>query len=331
MLEYAYRVELLFQEILVEVGSLEEAYERLALVLARRVLDRGRKGFFRTYVSHDERTSYVRGRMDTRRLAQAPWDTRLHCEYQEHTADIEDNQILAWTLFTIARSGICTERSLPTVRQAYRQVGQLVSLAQVESSCCLGRLYHRLNEDYRPMHALCRFFLENSGPTYHSGDRTMLPFLVDMARLFEVFVAEWLKAHQPEGLRFKAHERVTWDETQGLRADIDLVLLDDLTGKPLCVLDTKYKATEGPSDPDVHQIVFYAQATDCHEAVVLIYPIPLAKPIDAQVQDIHVSTLSFRTDQDLDRAGASFVADLLEGVPGPAAGPRLAATGTQYA
>jgi 5-methylcytosine-specific restriction enzyme subunit McrC len=54
---------------------------------------------------------------------------------------------------------------------------------------CVGRTYNRLNADYEPMHALCRFFLENSGPTHERGDRSMFPFLVDMSRLYELFVA----------------------------------------------------------------------------------------------------------------------------------------------
>ncbi|MFH1490851.1 MAG: DNA methyltransferase [Pseudomonadota bacterium] len=31
----------------------------------------------------------------------------LHCHFEEHTGDIEDNQILAWTMLKIARCGLC--------------------------------------------------------------------------------------------------------------------------------------------------------------------------------------------------------------------------------
>ena len=59
-------------------------------------------------------------------------------------------------------SGICTERTLPRVRMAY--------------------------------HAL-RGSVTVRGPTHEPGGKLMLPFLVDMARLFELFVAEWLQQH----------------------------------------------------------------------------------------------------------------------------------------
>ena len=195
MLEYAYQLKgksFRFLEGLVECQSLKEFYERLANVLAKRVLDRGRKGFYRAYLPETERLPYVRGRLDVRQAIQTPWDVRLQCHYEEHTADIEENQILAWTLSRIARSGMCTERVLPTVRRAYRALRGLVSTQPCSPQDCVGRLYNRLNDDYHPLHALCRFFLEHSGPSHEVGDRTVLPFLVNMERLYELFVAVWL-------------------------------------------------------------------------------------------------------------------------------------------
>ena len=200
-----------------------------------------------------------------------------------------------------------------TVRQAFRQLRHFVSLDRVAPADCVGRLYHRLNEDYQPLHALCRFFLENLGPTYWSGDRTMLPFLVDMAQLFEVFVAEWLKSRRMDGCHFKAHHRFTWDEVKGLRSDVDLALLDDVTGQPVCVLHTKHKRGEKPDESDVHQIVFYATANRCTEAV-LIYPEALPTAVDIVVGDIHLRTLLFALAGGVDHAGQQFLQELLAGV-----------------
>src|SRR5919199_363136 len=191
MLEYAYK-EIDFPEGLITCQSLEEFYEQLANVLAQRILERSCKGFYRAYVPQTAKLAHLRGRMDVRQAIQKPWDVKLNCYYKEHTTDIEENQILAWTLFVIGRSGLCSERVLPTVRQAYHALQGLVTLQPSDPNDCSRRLYNRLNEDYQPLHALCRFFLENSGPSHERGDRTMLTFLVHMARLYELFVAEWL-------------------------------------------------------------------------------------------------------------------------------------------
>lgn len=311
MLEYAYRLDP-FLDGLVPTESLQELYERLAVVLARRVLDRTARGLHRAYEPAEERCAYVRGRMDSRRLAAASWDPRVHCHYQDHTVDLDDNRILAWTLFVIARSGLCREQSLAPVRRAYRQLGQAVTLEQHDARCCLGRVYNRLNQDYRPMHALCRFFLANSGPGVRQGRHSMVPFLIDMPRLFEAFVVEWLARHGAPGLRFDSRHRFVWDSRHGFLSMPDLVGLDAVEGRPLVVLDMKYKADSaaGPNDDDVHQVVFYAQALGCTDAV-LVYPEAQRRPVDTLVGDIRVRTLAFALDGDLDAAGAEFVAQLL--------------------
>ena len=43
----------------------------------------------------------------------------MDCQYHENTADIEDNQILAWTLYCMARSGFCREKVAELVRRAF--------------------------------------------------------------------------------------------------------------------------------------------------------------------------------------------------------------------
>jgi 5-methylcytosine-specific restriction enzyme subunit McrC len=310
MLEYAYRLEFKILAGLIDCESLVEFYERLAHILARRVLDRGRKGFYRAYLGQTEHLPYIRGQLDVRQSIQAPAQIKLKCHYEEHTADIADNQILAWTLFRIAHSGMCTERVLPTIRRAYRSLQGLVTLTPHPPKACLGRLYNRLNDDYQPLHALCRFFLEQSGPGHQVGDRTMLPFLVNMARLYELFVAEWLKAHLPPGFNLKVQEKVNIGEANVLYFDIDLVLYETETGAVRCVLDTKYKAPLTPAQDDIFQVVTYAEAKGCREAI-LIYPTSLPRPLDEVIGNIRVRSLTFSLDRDLEQAGQTFMRELM--------------------
>jgi 5-methylcytosine-specific restriction enzyme subunit McrC len=130
-----------------------------------------------------------------------------------------------------------------------------------------------------------------------------------MAHLFETFVAAWLTAHAGEGLRFRPQRQVVWDPQNAQASRIDLVLENAVSGVPLCVLDTKYKAADSPSEADVHQIIFYALAMGCRQAV-LIYPHSLAHPVDADVRGIRLRTLSFSLAGDLDAAGAVLLAEL---------------------
>jgi len=312
MLEYAYNLKSF--EVLEGVHdcrSLDQVFEKLAHVLAKRVLDRARQGFYREYLHRNERLSYLRGRMEIRSLASRPWDIQLQCRYEEHTPDIDDNQILAWTLYRISRSSACGERSLNTIRRAYRSLSGLVLLRPHPSASCLGRLYHRLNEDYRPLHALCRFFLENAGPTHQVGDQETIPFLLNMNSLFELFVARWLQAHPPEGLKVKVQHSIPLNDDGSLRFTVDIVLVDERSGEPVCVIDTKYKAPEGPATDDVQQVIAYAETLGCREAV-LLYPIELKQPYHGRPQrsDIRVRTLAFPLEGDFEEAGRELLAHL---------------------
>ena len=179
----------------------------------------------------------------------------------------------------------------------------------------MGRQYNRLNEDYRPLHALCRFFLEQSGASHELGDRTTLPFLVDMARLYERFVAEWLKAHRetvllPLGFDIKSQQRVYVGQGKALYFDIDLVLQDMATGAAKYVLDTKYKASTAPASSDIAQVVAYAEAKGCQEGI-LVYPTPLSEPLNIRVGSIRIRSLIFSLAGDLEQAGYRFLQNLL--------------------
>jgi 5-methylcytosine-specific restriction enzyme subunit McrC len=305
MLEYAYNVNFELYSGMTGCASLRDFYERLANVLAKRVVERARKGLYREYLEWAERLSCMRGRVDVRRAVCRPWDPNLDCRYEEHTADILDNQILHVTLGVIARSGLCSERVLPTVRKAYRALGGKVTPATVGISDCLGRIYNRLNHDYRPMHAICRFFLEHTGPTHQSGGQSTVPFAVHMPTLYEKFVAEWLRIHMSDGISVHPQYKMTFGEQDEVKINIDLLLKDIESGEVVCVLDTKYKIGNQATAHDVEQVVAYATGNRCSLAM-LVYPRQLKKPLNVPFGDVRVASAVFELDGDLDIEGQSF-------------------------
>lgn len=316
MWEYAYRLKgFKFLDGVIGCQSFAEFYQNLAGILAGRVLDRTRQGLYKTYLGREDRLPYVSGRLDIRRMAFAPWRTDLHCAYEEHTADVEENQILCWTLSVIARSGLCAERVLSKVRRAYRELIGCTTPVSVSPKTCIGRLYNRLNDDYEPLHGLCRFFLEHRGPTHHQGDNAMMPFLMDMARLFELFVAEWLKQHLPAEYELKEQHTVNFGDSGELQFRIDVVILDRKTRTPLLILDTKYKVPDSPSTTDIHEVRSYAEALGCTEAI-LVYPIKLPNSMDVKAGNIKVRTLTFAVNKDIEAAGIEFLDSLLSSVVG---------------
>ena len=312
MWEYAYKLDkIIDKEDLYSAESMSDFHSKLANILAKRVINRSRKGFYRAYLSRTQKMSYLKGRLEPKHLINRPWDVDLQCTYDEITADVEENQILAWTLFTILRSKYCREEVLPNVRKAFRNIAQYISLNPFSAQDCVKRFYSRLNNDYEPMHALCRFFLENSGPTYEIGGHKMVPFIIKMDQLFEKFVAEWLKTNLPENYRIETQESVNISSTHNIDFRIDLVLYDKVKKRPVCVLDTKYKDDLKPTPGDIEQAAFYALIKDCNKAV-LIYPTDLERPMKEVVKGINIRSATFDLDGDLEQAGGEFLNELLE-------------------
>jgi 5-methylcytosine-specific restriction enzyme subunit McrC len=307
MIEVAYNLESLhFLPGLVHVTTLPEIYTRLARLLAQRILARSGRGLYRAYQAQQRASAFVRGRIHTPALAHTLPNATIACDFAQLTTDVEENRILAWTLYVILRSGLCRGETLRTVNRAYRLLARQSTLTPIEAHRCRGRTYTHLNRDYAPLHALCAFFLDGSGPGHTVGDTSMIPFLVDMARLYEQFVAAWLQRRLAPAYHVasQVHTPLGGD----LHFTIDLVIS---AGRQRWVVDTKYKLpTGGPDAADVAQVLAYAQVQGAQQAV-LVYPAPLPTPVDVTVGGIRLRTLSFRLDQQLNTAGESLVAALL--------------------
>ncbi len=291
--------------------TLGDFYELVVLELLERVAWRLRQGLYQPYQTRRGLRPAVVGRLDIDYLAAHPAAAAPRCDFEIHTADIPANQILAWTLRLAGVSGLCAE---PLRRRLWRVVRRLpVSLRPFSAADCEGLATNRLNEDYRSMYLLCRFILDLTGPEARAGSETILPFLVDMNRLFEKFVAAWLDRHLPDGIRLQAQERVFLDEADERAVRVDLILTDR-RGRPLCVLDTKFKAPDRADLRDVFQVTFYAHARGCPHAF-LVYPTPLARPLDGRNREVRYRSTCFALDGDLDAAGRSFLNSLLPLLP----------------
>jgi 5-methylcytosine-specific restriction enzyme subunit McrC len=313
MLEYAYNLHdsksFKFLQGLMNCESVEDFYNHLADIFAEKIIERCRKGLYRSYIPKTEKLAYVRGRLNVQQVIKKPWDIKLQCEYQEHTADIIDNQILFWTLFHIGHSGFCSEKVSQIVRKAYHAMEGMVSLQPCTSKDCIERIYHRLNEDYYILHQFCRFFLDNTIPSHEKGQNTSLPFLVNMARLYEIFVAQWLKANLLPNFTLKIQERINLGEN--IYFQTDLILYETTNFSPKYILDTKYKNHQNPSSDDVAQVLAYAASKNSPEAV-LVYPTELNNPFNQYIGEIkiRVRSLTFSLNDNLEDAGNEFLKQL---------------------
>ncbi len=269
MLEYTYNLKS-FQLLdgSVHCETIPEFYNRLADILTQKILNQSRKGFYRTYVKNTELLPYVRGKIDFQYQFKHPGTVKLNCEYNHYTADIEDNQILLWTLYIIGRSGLCSEQLSTTVRKAYHTLQGLATQRPFKGDNCLHRSYNRLNQDYQTLHSLCRFFLDNCGVAHQVGNYQMFPFLVRTDILYEKFVYAWLKSHLPVNFEIKDQENVNFCKI--IESKIDLVIYDKNTKQVIFILDTKYKIPDSkPSNPDIYQAIAYTTLKNSQNAILV--------------------------------------------------------------
>jgi 5-methylcytosine-specific restriction enzyme subunit McrC len=288
MLELAYDLpSLAWHAGLATHDAVDGLFETLALVLARKVADRVRKGLHRAYVEERDELGAARGRILPREtLARTVRGaTGLVCDFETLTDDLLDNQILLWTLDRLRRSPLGRADVQREVRASHRLLAACLSLVPVRLEDC-ARSYDQRNADYRALHALCHLLLTACGATTAPGAIESVPFTVFMPALFERFVARWL-ARTLARVHVDAH--VGLPLAAGLTYDVDLVVRERPGGQALAVLDTKYKDHTTPSADDVQQVVFYATVLGCREAL-LVYP-RVVHPLVVQAGPVTVRTL----------------------------------------
>lgn len=315
MLEWAWDLKQF--RVFEEVRGCEEVhdlYERLAGILASRVSARVRQGLYREYLTRQEALQAIRGKTLVSDHLKHPWRLFPECIHDEHTSEIDDNRIPLWALDRILRSGICTERTMGKARKAYRALSSMVTPKEVTPEQCRGRSYNRLNEDYRALHVLSRFFIEQAGPTHRVGNRDMLPFVLNMATLYESFVAMWLKANLPENLSINDQERLVLSHPHDIHARVDLVIYDRATQAAVAVLDTKYKTGDRPSNDDIYQVNTYANAMGT-DVALLIYPDDTHQFLKTRVGSVMIQSLTFSTHDSPEVTGTDFLKFLKPCIP----------------
>ena len=314
IIEYAYQLDSIqFMEQAIQCQNLDEVFDFLAAVLAKKVRTRAQRGLLQDYVKEEGQLSYLRGRLIPETSLKNNFNRQLTmaCRFYQHTTNLLDNRILAWTLYRLGNLRWQDLEVKQMVHHAFRLVAGAVDLDYVKPEAFRNRVYHRLNQDYRSMHAICRFFLENSGPQLGAGKREFMSLLVYMPALFEAFIAEWLKVHLGGGYQLQSQYRVGLEGSHNLAFRIDLVLREVSSGRVLAVLDTKYKRGKSPEEADIQQVVAYAVRMETKRAF-LVYPSEFTESLAVQVGDVQVKTLVFDLGEELQESGANFMQYLLD-------------------
>jgi 5-methylcytosine-specific restriction enzyme subunit McrC len=266
-------------------------FDLIALLLAEGTELILRGGLLADYVERDDELPVLRGRLlgDQQVLRRFGQVDRLVCRFDEHEQNIAENQLLAAAL-----SRCSTRVTHDSVRRRVRRLLAIFQEACRPDDLDLGEIrhrmtYHRLNEHYRNPHVLAWLILDGLGPrdVLVTGETNCFAFLIDMNRLFEMFVFR-LVDRLLTGSAMRVHYQ---------RADRSIIV-NASTGQPYArvvpdilversgadtaarlAIDAKYKLYDERklSSSDVYQSFLYAYAYGAASgpalpAALLVYP-----------------------------------------------------------
>ncbi|MFD5708953.1 McrC family protein [Streptomyces pharetrae] len=249
----------------VSVARHQELLPALAHAYERQVARAIRQGLLQGYRSAEDSALVVRGRIREAEQVRRRFGVALPVEitYDEFTTDIPENRLLrAATERLLRLPGIPSAVRARLLRQRTRfaDVTAFVRGQQVPEW-----RPSRLNTRYHQALHLARAILDGASTEHHPGGLQIDGFLFDMNKVFEDFVCVALReALRPYGGRGTLQAKgVHLDEDARIRMQPDFVWYGNGSeGRPLAVVDAKYKVekTRGYPDADLYQMLAYCTA-----------------------------------------------------------------------
>ena len=236
-----------------------DLWPAMAQVFIRRADKALERGLLQGYRTEESAELVLRGRF--REAAQL----RLHgglavpleVRFDEYDIDIAENRLLRAAterLVRVPRVPVVAMHRLRHILSRLADVSRLVPGQPLPSTPT-----SRINARYQPALALARMILRSrSVDVLDSGVRAT-GFLVNMNTVFEDFVTVALtEALAPYGGRCVAQDRHVLDEDGLIKLRPDLVRYGP-TGRPIAVVDAKYKAETPAGYPyaDLYQLLAY--------------------------------------------------------------------------
>ncbi len=263
----------LFQDEDVQYDSERLLFEPLVEQFNALINARTKRGLVQDYIRREDNLTVFRGALNTKDHVQHNLcrENRVHCRFFEQTVDIPDNRFVKATLWHLLQFGGWTPRTTQSLIRNLHHF-DAVTLEPLRPQSLPNRHYHRLNDDYRPIHELCLLFAECSSVSEHFGRVRFNGFLLDMNKLYEQFVQRAF-----ENVSRRSKQRVAVQEWHTLslisrapmlRPDVIVWSGDSVTA----IADAKYKRDFArPQNSDMYQVITYGTVLDCPD-VYLLYP-----------------------------------------------------------
>jgi 5-methylcytosine-specific restriction enzyme subunit McrC len=249
-----------------------EFVELLAIIFARAVERATHRGLLHGYRTAEELAQAPRGRILFDQIVRGSRGRvpPVPIRHDDFTHDILENRLLLAALAALQRAPLRSQATRREIRRAQRAFGSVES-KYFPAWNVPDVAITRLNRHYQPALALARIILESTSVDLGSGGARGSSFLIDMNRVFELFVRKALRwalgvdeptfPDRPAGLYLDAGRRIL------LKPDLCLRRGDHMRW----VGDVKYKrvATDSHHNADLYQLLAYTIAMDLPSGMLI--------------------------------------------------------------
>ena len=203
-----------------------------------------RQGLDRGYVTQEQATSRIRGRIDFNtsvRQALLP-QAQAYCAYDELSRNVLHNRILRSTIQRLLRVEALDSTVREDLRQLNRRLGGIDPVPLAAATFGQVQL-HAGNAFYRFLINVCELIAQNVIPTEDGAGRRFRNFLRDeaqMGRLFESFVRHFY-AHEQDRYAVSA-PHIPWDVQSSEPEHLPSMRTDMVlqSAEQTLIIDTKY-------------------------------------------------------------------------------------------
>lgn len=212
------------------------------------------RGFYKSYIRTEDNLEYLRGKIMFKEnlIENYGIQNKLFCSFDELTSDVLENRIIKYTVSFLLQCNYFNKRTESNLSLCYSRLNEIGLVPIYESSFSTIE-YSPLNMHYKPILSLCKIFLEDSLLNIKNmGEKTGISFLIDMNKIFENFVANLLI--EQIGTNQIVIQKVEYPEVNDYRLSIRPDIQIQKNGKPLLVLDTKYRLLEQDNTPSIQHV-----------------------------------------------------------------------------
>ncbi len=199
MLSYAFRIlrEDCYKR--VETENFDNTKELFAAILINGITIQVKHGLGREYIEANEALSSPKGKLAiAESLKQQTYlKNQIVCTYDDFSVNSQMNQILKSSMLLLLRSDISKPRRKSLRRlMAYFSNADEIDLRAVDWNF----RFHRNNQSYRLLMAICRLLHEGLLQTQSKGETKLMEFLDDqqMSHLYEKFLLAYYRWHFPQ-------------------------------------------------------------------------------------------------------------------------------------